>query len=130
MRADVGYDEAVDMVREDLGEAAFADAWATGRAMPVDQAIDEALASAAPVPTRSLGVHDRVAHDALARLTSREREVAALVAQRRSNREIGAALVIASRTADSHVGHILTKLNLHTRAQIAAWVVEHGAATG
>jgi DNA-binding NarL/FixJ family response regulator len=67
---------------------------------------------------------------ARARLSPREREVAALVAQGRSNREIGAALVIATRTIDTHVGHIPTKLNLRTRAQMVVLVTEHDSPTG
>ena len=59
-------------------------------------------------------------------LSPREREVAALVAQGRSNREIAASLVVSERTAEAHVSNILGKLGLSTRAQIAAWVVEKG----
>ena len=81
----------------------------------------EAKPFAGPQAPQSTGVHD----GGLARLSPREREVAGLVAEGRSNGEIGTALVIAARTADTHVGHILSKLGLHTRAQIAAWIVEH-----
>lgn len=59
-------------------------------------------------------------------LTPRQREVAALLAQGLTNREIAAALVISPLTAETHVKHILTKLGLARRAQIAAWAVEHG----
>ena len=59
-------------------------------------------------------------------LSAREREVAALVAQGRSNREIAASLVVSERTAEAHVSNILGKLGLTTRAQIAAWAVEKG----
>jgi tetratricopeptide (TPR) repeat protein len=59
-------------------------------------------------------------------LSAREREVAALVAQGRSNREIAASLVVSERTAEAHVSNILGKLGLSTRAQIAAWAVEKG----
>ena len=55
------------------------------------------------------------------RLTAREREVAALVAQGLSNRDIAARLVISARTAEAHVEHIMLKLGLNARAQIAAW---------
>ncbi|MGW6199009.1 LuxR C-terminal-related transcriptional regulator [Kribbella sp. NPDC055110] len=55
-------------------------------------------------------------------LSQREREVADLVANGLSNREIAAALVISERTAQNHVQHILTKLNFANRAQVAAWV--------
>lgn len=59
-------------------------------------------------------------------LSAREREVALLVAQGRSNREIAAILVVSERTAEAHVSNILGKLGLNTRTQIAAWVVEKG----
>jgi non-specific serine/threonine protein kinase len=57
-------------------------------------------------------------------LTSRERDVALLVARGQTNREIAEALFIGERTVETHVGNILGKLNFSTRSQIAAWVVE------
>lgn len=57
-------------------------------------------------------------------LTDREWEVATLVARGQSNRRIAGALVVSERTVDTHVGHILRKLSLTSRAQIAAWVVQ------
>jgi DNA-binding NarL/FixJ family response regulator len=54
-------------------------------------------------------------------LTPREREIAGLVARGLSNREIAAELVIAQRTAETHVEHILSKLGFNRRSQIAAW---------
>jgi DNA-binding CsgD family transcriptional regulator len=54
--------------------------------------------------------------------------VARLVAQGRTNREIGEALVISSGTARTHVEHVLTKLDVRSRAEIAAWAVAHGLA--
>ncbi len=59
-------------------------------------------------------------------LSAREREVAALMAQGRSNREIAAHLVVSERTAEVHVSNILGKLGFTTRAQIAAWAIEKG----
>ena len=58
-------------------------------------------------------------------LTSRETQVADLVARGASNREVAAELYISIRTAESHVEHILTKLGLPNRTHVAAWV--HGA---
>ena len=55
-------------------------------------------------------------------LTPREREVAELVAQGLTNREIAARLHLSERTAQNHVQHILTKLGLGNRSQIAVWV--------
>jgi DNA-binding CsgD family transcriptional regulator len=61
-------------------------------------------------------------------LTDRQREVAGLIRQGMTNREIADTLVIAERTADTHVQNILNKLGVVSRAQIAAWVVEQGIA--
>jgi non-specific serine/threonine protein kinase len=58
-------------------------------------------------------------------LTRREREIAVLIARGLTNREIAAELVIAERTADTHVSNLLGKLGARTRSQIAAWAVEH-----
>jgi DNA-binding NarL/FixJ family response regulator len=54
-------------------------------------------------------------------LTRREREVATLVAQGLTNREIATRLFISERTAESHVQHILNKLSLANRTHIATW---------
>jgi predicted ATPase/DNA-binding CsgD family transcriptional regulator len=56
-------------------------------------------------------------------LTPREREVAALVAEGLTNRDIAQRLFISERTADGHLEHIREKLGFNSRAQIAAWVV-------
>jgi DNA-binding NarL/FixJ family response regulator len=62
----------------------------------------------------------------LAALSAREREVLALVAQGRSNREIADALVISETTARNHVSHILEKLGLHRRGEAAALAARLG----
>jgi CRP-like cAMP-binding protein len=67
---------------------------------------------------------------AFAHLTPREREVAALIAQGLTNREIAAVLVVTERTAATHVEHILSKLGLRSRAQVAAWTAEQGLLEG
>jgi DNA-binding CsgD family transcriptional regulator len=55
-------------------------------------------------------------------LAKREAEVARLVADGLSNKEIGARLFISEHTVDSHVRSILNKLGCNSRAQIAAWI--------
>ena len=62
--------------------------------------------------------------DAVA-LTPREREIAELVGEGLTNKDIAARLVISSRTAEGHVEHILNKLSFTSRAQVAVWVAEH-----
>jgi DNA-binding NarL/FixJ family response regulator len=53
-------------------------------------------------------------------LTVRERQVAALVVEGLTNREIAARLVVSKRTIDAHVEHILAKLGFSSRVQVAA----------
>lgn len=60
-------------------------------------------------------------------LTPREAETAALIAQGLTNREIAARLTITERTVMRHVEHILARLGLRSRTQIAVWVLENAA---
>ena len=60
-------------------------------------------------------------------LSHRECQVAELVADGLCNREIAQRLMIAKRTADAHVEHILAKLSFSSRAQIAAWVTQRSS---
>jgi DNA-binding CsgD family transcriptional regulator len=69
--------------------------------------------SAKPIPAPSA---------ARSHLTSREREVASLVAEGLTNREISERLVISERTVEGHVERVLGKLEFRSRAQITAWV--------
>ncbi len=59
-------------------------------------------------------------------LTARQQEVAVLVGQGLTNRQIAERLVITERAAAAHVEHILDKLGVGSRAQIAAWAAERG----
>jgi pimeloyl-ACP methyl ester carboxylesterase/DNA-binding CsgD family transcriptional regulator len=61
-------------------------------------------------------------------LTRRQREVASLVAEGLTNREIAARLVVSERTAEGHIEQIRTKLGVRSRTQIAAWVLADRAA--
>jgi DNA-binding CsgD family transcriptional regulator len=76
---------------------------------------------AAPTPRRA-------ANARFDGLTERERQVAALIAEGQSNRAIAGALVLSERTVATHVSNILAKLDMTTRAQIAAWASEKGLA--
>ncbi len=59
-------------------------------------------------------------------LTSREREIASLVAGGLSNREIADRLFISRRTVDAHVNHIYAKLRISSRVQLTIWERDRG----
>ncbi len=59
-------------------------------------------------------------------LTPREREIVALIARDLTNAQIALSLGISARTADTHVSHILAKLSLARRADVAAWSHRQG----
>jgi DNA-binding NarL/FixJ family response regulator len=63
---------------------------------------------------------------AAARLSARERQVAALIATGLSNPEIADRLDIAPKTVSAHVSHILTKLGFRRRTEVAAWAALEG----
>jgi DNA-binding CsgD family transcriptional regulator len=70
----------------------------------------------------------RAARQAYGGLTAREREVAGLIAQGKTNRAMAEQLVLSERTVEGHVTNILTKLGCTTRTQIATWALEKGLA--
>lgn len=111
-------EECVRSSRKALGGKVLEVAEEEGGAMGIDSALQYALGEK-PRTTHHYG--------GPVTLTKRERQVAALVAQGMTNREIATRLTISPRTAEGHVDHILTKLGLSSRAQIAAWAEEPDA---
>src|SRR5712692_610648 len=65
--------------------------------------------------------------DTNARLSRREMEIARLVAEGLTNRDIATRLFISERTVDGHLEHVREKLAVNSRAQIATWVTRQGA---
>jgi predicted ATPase/DNA-binding NarL/FixJ family response regulator len=102
-----------ERIRAALGDAEFTGAFQHGRTLTHDAAIAYALDGRRPAPAPR--------QDPLTPLTRREQEVAELIAQGLSNKDIAATLVISTRTAESHAEHILAKLGFASRAQVAGW---------
>jgi predicted ATPase/DNA-binding CsgD family transcriptional regulator len=111
-RAQARLDAKFASARRALGPTAEA-AEAAGRALSRTAALDEALAT---MP------HGRA--DGASPLSQREFEVAACVARGLTNREIAAELMIAEGTVASHIVHMLAKLGVASRAQVAVWAAE------
>ncbi len=119
------YEHSLTVLRGLPDQAGLAQAWAAGRALPADRTIAELLAEESPAVTADSAGHPGRDLDLHLGLTRREREVALLIAQGLTNREIGARLFITEGTARLHVKHILHKLGFTSRAQVAAWAVGH-----
>jgi ATP/maltotriose-dependent transcriptional regulator MalT len=117
------HDRCEKDTRRALGDRSFSAAHQHGAKASVSENVAYALGEAAE---QADSARDRTAD---VRLTHREAEIADLVAQGLSNKDIAAKLVISQRTAEGHVEHILTKLGFASRVQIAAWVAERRAAS-
>ena len=116
-----------------LGDAAVARLWARGLELSPEAAIRMALEPpatpaepvlAGPVPAEPVPAVSAVAPPSS--LTPRELEIAALVAEGRSNKAIAEELVISPATVARHIANIMTKLGFRSRAQIAAWTAYRG----
>ena len=68
----------------------------------------------------------QAAGEELARLTRRQQDVAACIAEGLTNDQIAARLVIATGTAANHVEQILRRLGFRSRTQIGIWAAERG----
>ncbi|HTU76415.1 MAG TPA: LuxR C-terminal-related transcriptional regulator [Trebonia sp.] len=123
-RLDAEHDAAKIRAKEALGERLYAREHAAGAALSADDAVRYARDSAdAADQAARPGEHAAAAAAPASpweQLTPRERQVAALVAQGMTNREIAARLVVSKRTIDAHVEHILAKLGFSSRVQVAA----------
>ena len=112
------YDRCLAAARSDLSEAEFQAEQVVGRAYSLEQALNFALSL--PVKPETPFVERDQTRD----LTSREQEIAALIALGKSNGEIANELVLSKRTVEKHIANILSKLMFTNRAQIVRWAIE------
>ena len=109
-RSQRAYEEIAQDPSETLLYAQFAKQWAAYQAVAAQVvALARSLAAGGASTSRA------------EQLTGRELEVVALLARALTNQQIAAELAISPATARTHVEHVLTKLGLHTRAQVAVW---------
>jgi non-specific serine/threonine protein kinase len=108
------HQQTAGMARDALGADRFTTLWQDAARRPLDQVVALATGDESQLSPPAAG-------RAASPLTAREDQIAALVAEGLSNREIAGRLVISKRTVDAHVEHILTKLGASSRVQIATW---------
>ena len=111
--------------RSRLGTEWWEAAFAEGQAMGFEEAVRYALAEEERAAPTLLTPEQSSAGAQPSSLTRREREVALMVAKGLTNRRVAQELVISEHTVENHVAHILKKLKLHSRAQIASRLTHH-----
>lgn len=105
-----GYEAVVETCRNELGADAFKTAWADGAALSDEDAISYALRGRADRKRPATG---------WASLTPAELDVAGLVSEGLSNKDIAERLFISPRTVQAHLTHMYTKLGYNSRVQLA-----------
>jgi predicted ATPase/DNA-binding SARP family transcriptional activator/DNA-binding CsgD family transcriptional regulator len=118
------YQDRVRAARAQLDEAAWQAAWIEGREMTPEQAVGYAISEEEErePPTLLVAVPEQQPpqDEPTERLTSREQDVALLVGRKLTNRRIAQELSISEHTVANHVGNILRKLGLRSRAQVSS----------
>jgi non-specific serine/threonine protein kinase len=112
------YEGYLALARAKLNEAEFQAEQAVGHALSLEQAIEYAQ----NLPLKTASESWKTPDD----LTEREREIAILIAQGKSNGEIADELVISKRTVEKHIANILSKLGVTSRAHIVRWGIQSG----
>jgi predicted ATPase/DNA-binding NarL/FixJ family response regulator/transcriptional regulator with XRE-family HTH domain len=120
--AQVRLDSRLEPARRALGRQAVA-AYNEGLALSLEAAVADAMAVAAP----ECGHVNATRQDPL---SPRERDIAKLIARGYSNRRVAAELVIGEATVATHVQHILRKLQLASRTEVAVWAERQHVSAG
>jgi non-specific serine/threonine protein kinase len=150
----VRLESALARARENLDSEEAELAWRRGRSAPVHQTVAMAVQLLEEPPSggrvaepqamhmppalrraqdltddaRLLPVKQSALPPAADTLTAREREIASLIADGLSNRDLAERLVISEGTVEVHVKHILSKLNFRSRTQVATWFADRRSA--
>jgi DNA-binding CsgD family transcriptional regulator len=141
------HDTALALSGQQLGRDRFAAAWTAGRDLTGEATVAEALRTAGTLTemlTTGLPLRQRPTADRLpqqeassttaplsllsppSRLTRREQEVLALLAQRYTDPEIADVLFLSPRTVQTHVAHVFDKLGVTSRREAAAVAARQG----
>ena len=116
------HDRSVSIITRGIGQRSFDAVFARGRAMTIDEGVafavadERALKPASPVQAASDGA-----------LTRRQLEIARLIAEDLTNRQIADRLFLSERTVETHITNMLNKLGLNSRVQLSRWLAEVSA---
>jgi DNA-binding CsgD family transcriptional regulator len=114
------HERTVLIVIRGIGQKAFDAAYARGRAMTIDEGVAFAVADKPaykPAPPVKSAAPDTA-------LTPRQLEIARLIADDLTNRQIADRLFLSERTVETHITNILNKLGLNSRIQLSRWIAE------
>ena len=113
------HERSVSLATKGIGQTGFGAAFARGRAMTIDEGVAFAVEGRArPEPTTAVRTEPRT------ELTGRQLEIARLVADDLTNRQIAARLFVSERTVETHITNILNKLGLNSRTQLSRWIAD------
>jgi len=120
--AEALHAQAEQLVRDALGEERYRALHEQGAAYPLEEIVRLAAADADALPPHPADAQPALASLPSPGLTSRELEIAGLVGEGLSNRQIAERLVISKRTVDAHIEHIYGKLGVSSRVALTSWL--------
>jgi non-specific serine/threonine protein kinase len=113
------HERSLSLITQAIGRRAFDAAFARGRAMTIGEGVAFAVDDQHP-PKPAPAVTAAPDTD----LTRRQLEIARLIAEDLSNRQIADRLFLSERTVETHITNMLNKLGLNSRVQLSRWLAE------
>ena len=113
------HERSVSLITRGIGQKAFETAFTRGRGMTIDEGVAFAVEDKQP-PRPAAASRPQLR----AALTGRQLEIARLIADDLSNRQIAERLFLSERTVETHITNMLNKLGLNSRVQLSRWLAE------